>query len=141
MSLKTTTTDYKYNNDSNCKINSTVKRVLKSVSDVLKLNSPNKTVSTGVINKLMFACQKVDNFNITTEYLTNLSKKLYLLEKMYGMKFKMAFCSLEDMKNKMKYAPLSEMVDAQPNDVLVWVCTWNNGLKTEEDEMKENGLL
>lgn len=130
-----------YNDTRDCKINSVPSRILKSTCDVLRTNNRQYTVLSGSINKLLYTCQKIDNFVISTDYLERLSKQLKLLEQMYGINYKLSFCTLSQMKEKMNFPQLLESSNIKDNEFLVWAVTWNKNLKSEEEELRENGLL
>lgn len=117
-----------YNNTDHCKVKTTVKRLLKAVHDVIKSTNFNKQIYSGTVNRLLFTAHKVDNFGFSTEYLGQLTKKLVLLEQMYGVNFKIAVASVKDMTTKMNYDKLRDSLpNTSDNDVMLWVVCWNKG--------------
>lgn len=136
MSQHLTNITSQYNNTENCKVKTTVKRMTKAMSDVLRINVRNRPVYTGTVGRLIFVAHETDNFQFTTDYLGRLSKQLQLLEQMYGTTFKIAVSTVGDMSAKMNHDVMSNISEnvtdlekkrLNEQSMLLWVVCWNKG--------------
>jgi hypothetical protein len=102
-------------------------------------------VYNGIINdKLLFVMQRYYKYGIGTSNLSELLKKLSLLELMYGIKLGICFASVAEMETKTGQANLYESLNDDTisrNDNCLWITTLNKGFMTDEEELIQNGLM
>ncbi len=80
------------NTDSHCKITATERGVLLSLKKLVP-----KCVN-GKIGRLLFAATPCNKYNLEIDKHVHLLKQLQHLEMMYGIKFRVALCTISEME-------------------------------------------
>ena len=142
-------TEYKYNNNSHCKINGTERSILTALSQTLRLVA--NPVTTGKVPDNLFAACRVNKLNLNIVDWIALMSKLKTVEMMYSIQLKVAIATVFEMQRHLKFPELNEkyihVKSSHPSDSddvalkcynFLWVTTKSFEVSVQDGKPFEN---
>ena len=99
-------TEYKYNNNSHCKINGTERSILTALSQTLRLVA--NPVTTGKVPDHLFSACRINKNNLNIIDWIAMMSKLKTIEMMYSIEFKVAIAPVFEMQRLLKFPDLND---------------------------------